>query len=93
MAGHQVDVVSNGIDALEELDARLPDLVLADVTMPGLDGLETLDRIRERHGELPVILVTAQDLRPDERRKADAVFAKPIEFEPLLTAISRLVHE
>ena len=93
MVGHEVGVVANGIEALAELDAGRPDLVLTDVSMPGPDGLETLDRIRDSHGELPVILVTAQDLRPDQRRKADAVFAKPIEFEPLLATINRLVPD
>lgn len=91
MAGHSVDVFANGNHALARLDAAmLPDLVLADVMMPGLGGLETLRQIRDRHPELPVVLVTGQHLKPDQGHEADAVFAKPIEFDALLAAIERL---
>lgn len=91
MAGHKIDVVPNGNQALDRLDAVvIPDLVLADVMMPGLDGIETLRRIRERHPELPVILVTGQQLEWEQEQQADAVFAKPIEFDQLLPAIERL---
>ena len=91
MAGHSVAVMPNGNHALGRLDAELlPDLILADVMMPGLDGLETLEQIRSRHPGLPVVLVTGKQLEPAQREKADAVFAKPIEFEPLLETIEKL---
>lgn len=91
MAGHEVDVMANGNQALDWLgSAAVPDLVLADVMMPGLDGLDTLDRIRELHPELPVILVTGTQLEHEQRQRADAVFTKPIEFDQLLEAVERL---
>lgn len=94
MAGHAVDLMPNGILGLGRLDAAmLPDLVLADVMMPGLDGLATLRQIRIRHPDVPVVLVTGQQLTPEQREEADAVFAKPIEFDALLAAIDRLTSE
>lgn len=91
MAGHTVDVVPNGLHALGRLDAAMrPDVVLADVMMPGLDGLATLAQIRDRHPSLAVILVTGQQLDPAQKAEADAVFAKPIEFDLLLEEIERL---
>lgn len=92
MAGHEVTVASCGTDALAWLEqADLPDLVLADVMMPGIDGIETLRRIKSAHPGLPVILVTGQELDAPSRVEADAVIAKPIDFERLLRTVVRLV--
>jgi len=90
MAAHEVRVAPNGIEAMAMIGAEEPDLVLADVMMPGLDGLETLGRIRSAHQSLPVILVTGQSLDPAQRSRADAVISKPIDFEELLETIDRL---
>ena len=94
MAGHSVEVFPNGELALDRLDREnLPQLVMADVMMPGeLDGLATLRQIRSHYPDLPVVLVTGQDLEPEQRQEADAVFSKPIEFDPLLTTIRRLTR-
>ncbi len=51
---------TSGRDAMERLDAFAPDLVLTDVRMPGVSGIDLLASIRERDPELPVILMTAQ---------------------------------
>jgi len=51
----------DGSEALEKLEASLPDVVLLDVKMPDLGGLETLRRIRERWPELPVLILTMYD--------------------------------
>jgi DNA-binding response OmpR family regulator len=57
--GYEVDFAADGIQALRRLDAYRPDLVTLDVKMPGIDGIETLRRIREKDTTIPVILVTA----------------------------------
>lgn len=91
MAGHEVDAVPNGNHALGRLDAAtVPDLVLADVMMPGLDGLATLRLIKDRHPELPVVLVTGTNLEREQEQEADAVCTKPIEFDQLLEAVEQL---
>jgi CheY-like chemotaxis protein len=91
LAGYSVEMSPNGLDAIELLEDGLqPDLVMADVMMPGIDGLETLTRIRQMRPGTPVVLVTGQDLHPLEQEKADAVFPKPIDFEALLREIARL---
>ena len=59
-AGYQVILTSNGIDGLQEMYARQPDLVLLDVMMPRMDGWETLSRIRQI-SRVPVIMLTAKD--------------------------------
>jgi CheY-like chemotaxis protein len=57
--GYEVCLASSGIEALEHLDKLKPDLVLLDVAMPGIDGVETLRRIVAVDPSLPVIMVTA----------------------------------
>jgi len=57
--GYDVDLAADGIQALRRLEACRPDLVTLDVKMPGIDGIETLRRIREKDTKIPVILVTA----------------------------------
>lgn len=63
-AGFEVETATNGTDMLGRLDAaqrvdRAPDIVVSDICMPGLTGLDVLSRIRQRYPELPVILITA----------------------------------
>ena len=57
--GYQVSIAIGGEQALEHLKRERPDIVCLDVNMPGIDGIETLRRIRTVHKQLPVILVTA----------------------------------
>ena len=60
--GHEVLQAVDGLDALEVVAATPPDVILLDIAMPGIDGLETLRRLKEKpeSANLPVIMVTAQ---------------------------------
>jgi DNA-binding NtrC family response regulator len=57
--GHEVAQASNGHEALEELARHPADLVISDIRMPDLDGVQLLEKLREQAPEVPVILVTA----------------------------------
>ena len=57
--GYDVSVAEGGRDALRQLDSSPADVVLLDVAMPDMDGLETLKRIVSAHPNVPVIMVTA----------------------------------
>jgi two-component system, cell cycle response regulator len=85
----EFDVVTapNGRDALAAVDGARPDVVVCDVMMPGIDGLEVCRRLKSDPATvgLPVILLTARD-RPEDRRTGeeagcDAYLTKP--FSPL----------
>lgn len=93
VGGIEVTCCDGGAAALELVPATLPDLVLLDVMMPGIDGLETLARLRAdpRSAAIPVVFMTAR-ARPEicaeyQARGAHAVIAKP--FDPL-TLLRRL---
>jgi two-component system, sensor histidine kinase and response regulator len=93
--GHAVVVVGNGREAVSAVQAEMPDLVLMDVQMPEMDGLEATERIRgweQRTGtRVPIVAMTAHALKGDRERclaaGMDAYVAKPIRADELFAAI------
>lgn len=84
---------SNGLDALNAIDEKKPDLVLLDLMMPGLNGYEVCQKIRQKYSqiELPVILVTAknhlEDLTQGFKTGANDYLAKPFHNEELQSRV------
>jgi DNA-binding response OmpR family regulator len=97
LEGYAVTTASDGEEALERLAGARPDLVVLDVMMPGLDGLEVLRRIREspETADLPVILLTArgseEDMWEGWQRGVDYYLTKPFDIEDLLRSMDRLL--
>src|SRR5262249_20294292 len=97
--GHRVRLVSNGREALALAGQGAFDLMLLDVHMPELDGIEVIRRVRERErgagGHLPGIALTARSRKEDRERwltaGVDDSLTKPISAAGLLAAIERLV--
>ncbi len=91
--GFEVSLAEDGFRALEWLDKNPCDLVLLDIMMPGMSGIEVLEKIREtRDGtELPVIMATARDTRDDIvgalRSGANDYVTKPIDFPVVLARV------
>ncbi|MBI4270887.1 MAG: response regulator [Candidatus Rokubacteria bacterium] len=85
--GYAVDTAASGGEALTALQRERPDLVLLDIRMPGLDGVETLRRIRSLDGGLAVVMVTANEdvslARETLRLGAFDYVAKPFDFSYL----------
>jgi CheY-like chemotaxis protein/HPt (histidine-containing phosphotransfer) domain-containing protein len=95
--GHTADVASNGLEALEALERRPYDVVLMDVQMPELDGLEASRRINERWpaGERPRIVAMTANALPEDREACiaagmDDYVAKPIRPHELAEALRRV---
>src|SRR4030043_929808 len=57
--GYEVELAAGGEEALQKLKRSKPDLITLDLKMPGMGGLEVLERIREQDKELPVVICTA----------------------------------
>lgn len=82
--GYEVLRAGDGQAALDMLERHLPDLVVADVMMPRIDGMRLLSMIREHHKDLPVILMSAA-VTP---RIADVPFLpKPFDIDDLMALI------
>ncbi|MFC5609238.1 sigma 54-interacting transcriptional regulator [Variovorax soli] len=92
-AGYQVTAVTSAESALTQLEIEHPQLVLSDVRLPGRDGLQLFDEIRQHHPTLPVILLTAHGTIPDAvEATARGVFGyltKPYDARELLDKIAQ----
>jgi len=91
--GHTVEVAEGGLQALEMIEATDFDVVLLDIMMPGIDGYETLERIRANRdsGDLPVIMATAKDESEDVvvalKLGANDYVTKPFDFPVVLARV------
>ena len=94
--GYEVIPVCSGADALEEMEAAQPDVVLLDEQMPGLSGLDTLRTIKERWPAVDVVMVTKSE---EEHVMEDALggkisdyLVKPVSPSQLLLTLKRLTE-
>jgi two-component system response regulator GlrR len=95
--GYDVVAAASGEEALARLGEARPRFVLADLRMPGMDGIELLARIQERFPGLPVALISAQGDIPDAVRATHAgavdFLTKPVDRDRLLDCVRRHVGE
>jgi two-component system response regulator MprA len=99
--GYEVDVVPDGSGALRALRDNPPDLLVLDVMVPGVDGIEIARRLRaaetaERMPSIPILMLTARDAVADRvtglRAGADDYLVKPFDFDELLARIEALLR-
>lgn len=97
--GYETDAVSDGRSGLEKIEGASWDLILLDIMLPGLSGIEVLRRMRARKNWTPVILLTAKDAVPDKVTGLDLgandYVTKPFDIEELLARIRaclRMAH-
>jgi len=88
--GYEVEVAHNGKNALDAARDRLPDLVILDLMLPDMDGVEVCERLRAAD-DLPIIMLTARDAVSDKvgglEAGADDYMTKPFAFEELLARV------
>ena len=94
--GYAVDIAGSGATGLTLAREHAPDLVVLDITMSGIDGLEVLRRLRAGDMRLPVIMLTAKDAPADQiqglEAGADDYVVKPFTFEVLLARMRALLR-
>jgi DNA-binding NtrC family response regulator len=95
--GYRVLEAVDGVDCLEKIRAHAPDLVITDMKMPRMDGMEVLRRLREEDRELPVIVLTAMgaaDLVVEATQLgARAYLAKPFDLREVGLAVGKVLDQ
>jgi len=93
-AGYEVILANDGQEGIEKLKTFSPDLVISDIMMPQMDGVETFQRIKEQLQDrgIPIFIMTALNRKPwfaDLEAEGAVIIQKPFEIDRLL----QLVHD
>ena len=92
--GYEIRIARDGRSALASVRERRPDVILLDIMMPGMDGMEVLDQLKRdpRHGTIPVIMLTARaedrDVLAGYETGADYYITKPFTMRQIRYALS-----
>jgi len=89
----ETDVALNGEQALKLVDKEIPDVMVLDLKMPGIDGLEVLRRVRKTYPDVQVIMLTGHGSEKDEKEArrlgAFEYLQKPTEMDKLVETIKK----
>ena len=92
--GHAAVMANNGVEALDQLQNNLVDVIITDIIMPEMDGLTLMETVRQQAAlrHIPVILLTESgEWQQDKRsQKADGVLTKPVSSHQLMGKIASL---
>lgn len=93
---YEVEMTESAEGALQYLNKKVPDLILLDINLPGMDGVELLRTVKSKWVDIRVIMVTAMDdlalIAKVKKLRAFAYLVKPFTAEILLETIQRALH-
>lgn len=95
-AGYAVDVFANGEDGKSVLEYQQYDLLILDLGLPGIDGIDILKNLRKTHNKIPVLVVSARD-KLDQKilgleSGADDYLCKPFELDEVVARVNALLR-
>ncbi len=94
--GYKVILTSTGEEALEKLVEPVPDIVLLDIQLPGISGIDVLREAKSKYPELPVVMVSASSQKGTseqvEQLGAEAMVLKPYDQDELLELVTKLTR-
>lgn len=94
--GYNVSIASDGEECFEQLEKKPIDLIILDLMLPKMDGIEVIKQIRESGNSIPIIIVSAKSDFPDKAKAftlgADDYMVKPINFNELIFRIKALLR-
>ena len=94
-AGYNVTLATDGVEGLKAFDAHRPDLVVADVMMPRMDGMTMVEKMRQRDNSVEVLFLSArsgaEDVVEGFRRGGNDYLRKPFSLEELMARIEALL--
>ena len=98
--GFDVQEAGNGIEALQILEVSEPAAAIIDIVMPGMEGMETIRRIRASHPQLRIVALSGGGnmgfvdyLKYAKQLGADEAFSKPVVLKELVARVTELVNE
>ena len=94
--GYAVQGVSNGAEALKELDDGYYDLIISDIMMPVMDGYQLVDSLRQSGQSIPVLMITAKstfdDMQRGFRSGTDDYMVKPVNVNEMVLRVGALLR-
>jgi len=95
-AGYSVLIAGDGLQAVDVALKRQPSMILMDVAMPGIDGLEAMRRIKTEMPTMPIVIASAHSMASDRERflaaGADDVLSKPFRLADLISIVDKLAR-
>lgn len=99
-AGHEADLALNGNEGIEKIEKNKPDLVITDIIMPQMEGLETILGLRKKYPKLKIIAISGGGrvgpegyLSSAKLLGADRIFQKPLVQKDFMEAVTTLLNE
>jgi CheY-like chemotaxis protein len=96
-AGYTVLIAVDGLEAVDVAFKQHPSMILMDVAMPGIDGLEAMRRIKAEMPTMPIVIASAHSMASDRDRflaaGADNVLSKPFRLADLVSIVAKLAAE
>jgi CheY-like chemotaxis protein len=93
-AGYTVLIAADGLQAVEIAMSRRPNMILMDVAMPGIDGIEAMRRIKAELPNQPIVIASAHSMASDRERflaaGADDILSKPFRLSDLVAIVAKL---
>ncbi len=95
-AGYTVLIAADGLQAVDVAFKQHPSMILMDVAMPGIDGLEAMRRIKAEMPSMPIVIASAHSMASDRERflaaGADNVLSKPFRLADLVSIVAKLAQ-
>ena len=95
--GHSIRTAANGREAVDLVASEAPDVIVSDVRMPDMDGIEMLREVRKTHADLGVVFMTAhasvEAAREAFKLGADDFITKPFDVEELMLIVKRTLEK
>jgi len=97
-SGYDVVLANNGVDGLQMLQTVTPDLIISDIMMPQMDGVETFNRLRERLQDegIPILILTALNRKPwfsELEDEGAVIMQKPFDIDHLMSLIRTILDD
>ncbi|MGR3311534.1 MAG: response regulator [Candidatus Brocadiales bacterium] len=93
LEGYNVMLARNGQEAVTKVEEQIPDIIIMDITMPTMDGIESMGKILAKHSKIPVIINTAYSSYKDNFMtwSADAYIVKSSDLNELKNKVKELL--